>query len=1042
MKKFLKFLPIALGVISLASCADDLFTSNAASDDSNALYFAADNGESTRAGFSGDATDSYGNLKFRWTKGDQIRVYDQNLALYDIYQYNGPSFSETDNKDANKFNNTIDKMLDSYEIGIFPADQVEAVYLDKSDRDIKHIEMTLPVEYAYEEATGDKEGYRADIPMYGNIDNVANAIDNQMNMLTAWTNIFLRDVPADVKYIAVVSKTTNLTGIYEAQVSRVAAKNAEPWLVEKTSADPSAFGKMVWSKVNLTDPAVLKEKAGISFPIPVGTYDEIAIYGLKTGAGKTPTQVGDAIDDWKALVTAGNAIEIAKRENLTFKKRRQCWQVKYTFTYYLDTDAVDPFRPGEISKVLEAEQNNVVGNFKIVPYSAADGLTPVDPTKAKTLNPGAGDNYTHCIEIPNIKKNQNAHIIIDLSGAGIQYDEALQIVDKNPESNQFEGKLTIIPGEIKGGTAKIEVKLPKAEVYIVGDGSHPLGNVDVQNAKTVHIGDGLATTTQDAAQNTKFQAGTLVIEKNATVQNVFAERYPGVNPTTPKEIVINGGEVANLTVNEITDKFNITMHGGKISSMIDFKEATKTSNQKVYIYSDGDAHIQDIGGGKYSNVTITSKWTVDETTGKGCVSATDLYEQSLDESTIALATDFHFSGDTEHKFGHIYTAAQLAKLQTAIASGYKNFVILADTIDMADLEWTGAAHTGSVNIISWNGCARYLNPYYAAASQPGWGQFFNGSTADNLKKSVIKNLNIKAADTQGFVGKANGLMIRGIDFKDVKLQATADKSSAVNLKDIGALVGLVDVDKTLTITDVTVEGAVLKNGGGTASTYIGGLVGRVAKNGQATLEDVTVKDAAIAGHYFVGGILGSAGISSKVTMTNVKTDNLTLALFNTSLYKLDSNKAGTFGTFIGGGYNGATIKLYDCDHGTVPYSAAAVKINSLCFQDNVKDDLPFFGGNPWIGHVVTNDAKQDGTLNSLISFKKNGATTTYTSYNYGKSSMTKSSLVDKDNVAQSGNVTTIYDGTTGTGHSAPQYGYNIWKNYTIETTFDETFNVD
>ena len=51
-------------------------------------------------------------------------------------------------------------------------------------------------------------------------------------------------------------------------------------------------------------------------------------------------------------------------------------------------------------------------------------------------------------------------------------------------------------------------------------------------------------------------------------------------------------------------------------------------------------------------------------------------------------------------------------------------------------------------------------------------------------------------------------------------------------------------------------------------------------------------------------------------------------------------------------------------------------------------------------------------------------------------------LRSTNNVVQSGNVTTIYDGTTGTGHSAPQYGYNIWKNYTVETTFDEIFNVD
>ena len=86
----MKFFPVALAALAFVSCSDEL-TDNQAKNVGkfdNALYFTMEStSDATRAGIVGNATDNLNDVRFRWTKNDQVRVYDEKLAMYDVYQY-------------------------------------------------------------------------------------------------------------------------------------------------------------------------------------------------------------------------------------------------------------------------------------------------------------------------------------------------------------------------------------------------------------------------------------------------------------------------------------------------------------------------------------------------------------------------------------------------------------------------------------------------------------------------------------------------------------------------------------------------------------------------------------------------------------------------------------------------------------------------------------------------------------------------------------------------------------------------------------------
>lgn len=1049
--KLMKLFPVALAALALASCSDDIVTNNVKNVDDNSLYFTMESTtDATRAGVVGDATDALSALSFRWTKGDDIRVYDQNLAMYDVYQYKGESFMA--NTPAAQFENPApyeEKKLDSYSIGVYPNSAVEAVYLDKADRAKKHIVMNVPVEYTYEVSTADgKEAIRCDVPMYGNIDDVTTGV-TQMNFLTAWTRIYTRNIPGDIQYICVVSENRDqpLTGQFEAQVHYPLDPADKPWLLKKADVEET-WGNIMYSDISVT-PAALREKGGICFPLLVQKYDNIHIFALKAVAGYTPDRLKllgnnmSAVDGWQKLLDDGLAIEIDSKEDLNITRRRQCWTVRYTYDFYLDTDAFDPFRPGEVSKVLAAQASNIIGDFKVIPYSGADGLTPVDPTKAKVLKSGPGDYYTHRIEIPQI--SPLANIILDFSGAGIQYDEALQIYDKNPETNKFSGKLTIIPGKIQGGSdkAKIEVNLPLATVYIVGDGVNPIGNVDVQNAKEVHIGDGQTATTQDDTRNVVFKGGKLYVEDKANVKVVYAQAYAGDRPAdeiNPQELIVNPGGYISAYAYIQTD-CNVTLNGAGYDAST---ETLYTGTQNdglasinnldcsavptgITIYSQGDSRIGNLiaptAGVKLNKLTINTK----------------LFQKS---ATDKAPTKGRVLGTVDGLGNAVLTGSMLTKLAEdgAPAAGTK---IYADEIDMNNVEWTGGAVNGNVLSINYNEGQHRMNKLTDADEK---------MASTNTGKTIIKNLKLKnTATANGLFATVeaaaaiNGLEVQGVKFEE-NLTASADKK-------FGALIG--EVKAATTIDEVAITGLSFSSAG---ASYLGGLVGSATSGVTITDADVT---GTISGRGFIGGLIGgiTTTAAGEFNITNAKT---TVSFGNQinliSGTALNDAYAGTFGCFIGGDKSAATIvnaiSIYDSNYGTA--ITKAIKgdgINNTGLRFGAKaneSDIPFFGGNAWIGRFVNNAAV--AKLTTYVTKSSAAAARVFYVYTYAPESLektayknttgdfTKSTQVDADQASattfsKTAPQTITYSGAASQDHTSKawvetyKFGTNIFSVY-------------
>lgn len=1027
--KLMKLFPVALAALALASCSDDIVTNNVKNVDDNSLYFTMEStSDATRAGVVGDATDALSALSFRWTKDDDIRVYDQNLAMYDVYQYKGESFMA--NTPAAQFENPApyeEKKLDSYSIGVYPNSAVEAVYLDKADRAKKHIVMNVPAEYTYEAKTVDgKEAIRCDVPMYGNIDDVTTGV-TQMNFLTAWTRIYTRNIPADIKYICVVSEDLNepLTGQFEAQVHYPLASTDEPWLQKKEDVEET-WGYIMWSDISAT-PAAFREKGGICFPLLVQKYSNIHIFGLKDVPGKAPEDLGNDMTEWAALLATDQAIEIASKEDLNITRRRQCWTVRYTYNYYLDTDAFDPFRPGEVSKVLAAQASNIIGDFKVIPYSGADGMEPVDPTKAKVLTSGPGDYYTHRIEIPQI--SPLANIILDFSGAGIQYDEALQIYDKNPETNKFSGKLTIIPGEIKGGSdkAKIEVNLPLATVYIVGDGVNPIGNVDVQNAKEVHIGDGIMPTTQDNTRTVVFKGGKLYVEDQAEVKKLYAQAYAGAENQHAEELIVNpGGYVSNYAYIE-TD-CNVTLNGaGYDASTSTLYTGVKNDGLAsinnldcskvptgITIYSQGDSRIANVvaptAGDKLNKLFIKTK----------------LFQKS---ATNAAPTKGRVLG-TIGADKAIVTGSMLTKLAEDGAAAVTK--IYADEIDMNNVEWTGGNVGANVLSINYNTATKAMNKLDVAEQK---------QVSTKTGKTIIKNLKLKKITD----GTGNGLFktlnaeatIAGLELQTVEFKQDLDASA--NLA-FGALVGVTSA--AATIDEITVTGLDFESKG---ASMFGGLIGK------ATVGAVTINDASVSGTLkgrgFIGGLIGQTTneAAAEIKIYDSKTPSLTFGLLLVDGTSLAPSQVGTFGSFIGGATMAAKISIFDCNYGTA--ISKEVKGNGVSTQglrfgaigDEATDE-PFFGGNPWIGRFT---GAATGTLVSVLSTAADKKA--FTSFTYAPKQMElqkwagAASAYDMTDASKKvANTTTVhtnyikYDGsdaTTANPNEGYCYGTNLYGTY-------------
>jgi len=1040
MKGITKLFPIAVALTTLASCnSDDLSVfgpTEKAPDNSLSFTIESVGDDATRAGIVGTPTDVIKQIKFKWVAGDVIRVYDNSMSEWNKFTYNDASYQDGTIFDADAQNNTSL----TYNLAIYPADEVEAVYMDKDDKSKKHIEMTLRKDYTYDEKTDftdpdGRAGYRCDMPMYGNVTNVSTALGgNQMNFLTAWTRIYLRDLPADARYIALVSGGTDqpLTGRFCGTVTYDATgkpTGSAPILATDADFKPT-WGNVVYAKnpyafASTTNPyqgktsPFVADSAAICFPfLAEQVYDKLTVYALTDPSTNIDDVKTDA--EWMALVASDKAFVIASRDDIdnSDKKhtffRKDCWTVRYTEPLLVDVSEYAPLTPGKLGEIIAGKAKTAINELKVVLY-ASGSTKPV-------LFSSEGYAWNHVTTIP--KMDKGANITIDMSDHSMKLYKA---ENWTINGDEFTGKLTIIQGEdatsdISGltavkTTAKIEVNLPKAKVHLISGGGYDVHNVEIQQCESFTIGDDVTTMNIPSPYSLWVRDGEVTFTKGVVAANVSCAKNEYDN-TYPSKLTVNGGaQVTNLNVSTDTD-INLIGNGtsqAKINNILLYTQRdgvyTKLAND-IDIYSEGKAYIRSI----YTRST-TAPVELKFVTIKSKL----LEESDGVNATADLGDAINSSSSTKD---NIYTAAQL---QTAANSGITAATtIMADEIDLNNLEWVGGNLGANVSGYNHNATTKtWKTGTEATVTYP-----------TKTKKNVIKNLTLKAKSQNGLFGTATSASIAGLEVSDV----TYSNTTATAYKGVGALIGELTPTATSSITNVKVSGLSVTS---KAGTYVGGLIGEVKTGASVDIYDAKVTATLLKARAFVGGLIG--GISAGVTTVNiqkskadVKKFELLLADGTSTLYPV---YAGTFASFIGGTENNPTIALniIDSDYGT-PINKATKgngdNVTNLRFGANgTSTDVPFFGGNPWIGFC----GLATGTSNTTLTVWKlgNGSNATKFAYEATKMVQTRGTLATAGDItstftAASTGSTITYDGSANSPANPNQgrkYGTTIYNQY-------------
>lgn len=1012
MKKISK-LTFAFAAIAFASCVnDDIIKIDTAEHSKDALKIVAEDldGNATRAG--GISHSTKGSVKLAWTANDVVRVYDETLSMWDKYQYNVKG-NEDFTTNAAWFEPNVagaPKKLESFSLAIFPADEVEAVYVDKDDRSIKHIEMTLPTDYDYSERIFDDDklvGYRADLPMYGNVENTFEGLTAQMNYMTAMVRINIKDIPKDIKYLVLVSDEKPLAGRFTSDVPYPVEIGKEPYLFEN-ELFKDTYTKAITAHINPKAYDNAKDSAGIFLPIPaLVEYERLTLFGVKDSktVEADMAAAGDDIAKWDELLEAGKAIEIETRAGhaedgtivgkgaWTPSSRKAGWWIQYTNTYYLDVDTIDTNRegklyPGVLTKALEGKKATAIKNLTIKPYGKGD----------KVLYASEGYEYNHIVTIP--KMLNGADVTLDLSEVGINFNENLTF-----KGEGFTGKLTVIQGHDGSDkqSAKWEIDLPNADVVIyTGSEEETLNNIDVQRVKTITIGDADGTTqtftsakagteieckdfTED--HNVKFltlRAGVAYIQDGVTVEYLHTNDNYTNGVFGPSEIVVYGGAtVNNLDNNTLTD---ITLEAGPAWHGKEGERTWTTKLAKVGTLNVEHVKPKDTDEKKYINVKSTGQAEIATITVANHTNSHGIYEYLKITSVETYVNEKAAKPELAKApitDGKIYTAAQLANLTRGAASYAttldRDFVVMADEIDLSNVIWV------PINKVHTNAAAKSFEGFNR--------NVLNAVTASNRKKNctktgrnVITGLTLDGTATNN-VQAGQGLFgIVGGDYKISGITLESPKYEAVGngINNVGALIGYFYADETtLTLANDTVLNAKLVNGNGTTSEGTGGMIGTV----KAALKDLNITDGVvtgsqISGHYFIGGYIGKISGTiwdkSNVTFTNCSADVATLRTTTDPTIQIASNKAGTLGGFIGGTTSLNKLILTDCKHGTLAFTNDQTK-KDYFFERNVcAEDLEFYGGNPWVGFSGESTVKYSNIR--TFEHRKNGNSKTKNVY--------------------------------------------------------------
>ena len=765
MKNFKKLIPVALGLLTLASCSDDSFFSEKTQQgdiklEKGEMLVTIDEPQEDGTAFTRGYTSRDMKQRRWWSGVDRLRVYGSQFGAFDTYE-----FQQGINETSGKFKIVSSpSYVGEPKWALFPYDDVSDGKWEQSGglwNSTSSVKVALPQVITYDAALDannpeDTQPYYLDnLPRFGEVTSINNGeyLSTKLNWLTAILRLQLAGTPTyangikvqlqeagdPAKTLAVNGKPTVVIAHNDAMIAEGASISASD-IKARGYVDAANVDKTGSLYVYIPDKSVVdKSKSVIYLPLPVWNKQvDIVIYtatdydGAKNGGTATWTEYTRLKNKTIALGKVyGNKNE-----------------------YNLAIDGTNPEAISDALDLIETDEETIT-------LVATNGITVCK-----------ANNFT-TIEIPN--KEGVKDIIIDLTAQldGCTADETLNIVYKN-SNDKFKGNVTLITNTTSTEPVKLNVDLDESGFAIVGGGAlqqtNP-GDIDIDADEFVVGNTNSYTQTELKAIALKFSNNvkSLTIAKEGKLIGDFKiDQTTNPNPEDWKF-----GAVEAITVNgKVTGNINAlanTKPDFATNVVVEGEEACNGSNLVVYnIRTRGTVTVN---AGKDGNVA-----TISDIEAEKAVCATGYVTISGDVSSEDETVNL--SGHVEVTTGDVtakkeITIVEQASVLTGDITSEEGESITINNEFEADTEYKGAieATNGSV----------YLNEAGSKVST-----FSGGITAKvdaKLSGNVAVNTDeIKAGQDVELSGKATVDGVKTTAGRDFKVIEEASTNNDVDLK--------------------------------------------------------------------------------------------------------------------------------------------------------------------------------------------------------------------------------------------------------------------
>ncbi len=903
MKSILKFLPVALGVLTMASCSNEDFFGSEAQKNGKELIPTVENlvnadGGTTRNAISGDGTYS-----ISWQEGDVFRVYDEAVQAYDIFSKKAAGITIDGDAD-----------VEAHKYALYPGNKVSYAGWDKTNG----VSAVMLVDKSWEyggakKATfdsGEKTVYATSLPMWGPVtDETSENLKTPLNYLTSVLDVCVYQKAANkirvvafkdkaskqisatltaANFASEAGKETPLSGYFFAQLKD------EGQLV-KDMTQPNEMKNVYGYTLEVTVPAAkVGDEAHVLIPIIPATYKYLSVqYSADNGTNWTELKgyeetVFERKQIRKTGLEIGNAPITAVVSSL--KDLNDKLQIIANTTDYQNR-TVNITATGDIKTTQALAQLTIptmttdqIVNFNFPIDDTDNPLTIAGGTSGKTmtinLNQGISGNTAVTI-------NTSGNLVLTgsiNSSRGDQYKKLTieggnVTLGSSADFNSFSTNMDVVAKKnlvidaVEGEIANVELSATNNPTLQIKTGK--VTKVASASTGTITIDGGEVATIEQAADGNvvigaakvgtleaKPASGTLsfttTVKKGAMITNLYLSKSSGVVKITDASVTTLQTNAADVLTTGSTP--TIATKGVTIESKdADATVGTLKIYQAVNIDLVGDTG-DDAYTAKISTLSGNSKKATVSSTGKAVISTA---------SSLASGSSFTSEWNdtkiatTDITSGNIYTAAQLAGIKDKT-----NYTLKTNITSSASAAWT------PVNL-SGNFTAESLSVTVKGA--PLFNKISGTAVVGGSSSSKVMTLetgNITGAEDENNLGSLAKEVDGTVTVQFVKANAGTTGTSA---------------------TGVTIQGY----SNAKPAENIGGLIGKAS--GTITLQDIQLgKNTALTlkGHANVGGFIGNVASGTVKILTSQEWKSKIDFVEHGTYATLDV-KAGTFGNFIG-----------------------------------------------------------------------------------------------------------------------------------------------